>query len=55
MMCLDDGTADLEPNAHTVVLRAEERFEEPISGIGSEADTSILHSEPTFSPPSHSV
>src|ERR1700722_11942378 len=45
-MCLDDGTADREPNAHTVVLGTVERFEEAISGIGSEADAGILHDKP---------
>ena len=45
-MRLDDGTADGESNTHTVVLRTVERFEEPISGFGSEADAGILHDEP---------
>ena len=46
VMCLDDGTADREPNAHTIVLRTVERFEEPIGGLGSEADAGILYGEP---------
>ncbi len=45
-MCLDDGTADREPNAHTVVLRTVERFEEPIGDLGSEADAGISYCEP---------
>jgi hypothetical protein len=45
-MCLDDGTADREPNAHTVVLCTVERFEETIGSIGSKADSGILHNEP---------
>ena len=38
--------ADREPNAHTVVLCTEERFEEPLGGLGSEADAGILYGEP---------
>src|SRR5580704_581893 len=45
-MCLDNGSADREPNAHTVVLRTVERFEEPIGVIGNEADAGILHDKP---------
>ena len=46
VMRLDNGTADREPNAHTVVLRTVEGFEEPISGIVSEANAGILNNEP---------
>ena len=45
-MRLDNGSADREPNAHTVVLRTVERFEEPVSGIGSKADAGISHDKP---------
>ena len=45
-MCLDNGSADREPNAHTIALRTVERFEESIRGIGSEADAGILHAKP---------
>jgi len=41
MMCLDNRSADREPNTHTVVLCTVERFEKPIGGIGSEADAGI--------------
>ena len=42
-MCLDDGPADREPNAHPIVLRTIERFEKPIRGFGSETDACILY------------
>ena len=45
-MCLDNGSADREPYAHTVVLRTVERLEEPVGRLGSEADAGILNPEP---------
>jgi hypothetical protein len=45
-MCLNNGSADREPNAHTIVLRAVERSEEPVGGLGSETDAGILYGKP---------
>ena len=44
-MCLDNGSADREPYAHTVVLRTVERLEEPVGRLGSEADAGIQNPE----------
>src|ERR1700722_12551420 len=46
MMCLDNGSTDREPNAHTVALHTVERFEELISRIGSDPAAGILHDKP---------
>src|SRR5580658_9822665 len=45
-MCLNDGAADGEPNAHTVVLCTVERVEKAISGLGNKADAGILYAKP---------